>query len=58
MYNYAPGQSPLDPDEAAGLIPEHINTQGPLDEWEQANILAGSKWADKQKKRELLSDPD
>lgn len=34
-----PGNTPLDPDEAAGLIPEHIATQAQLNEWEQRNIL-------------------
>lgn len=33
------GQTPLDPDERAGLIPEHLNTQGDLNDWEQENIL-------------------
>ena len=37
--------TPLDPDEAAGLIPAHIRTQAELNEWEQTNILAGQKWA-------------
>lgn len=32
------GQTPLDPDEAEGLIPSHIETRGELNEWEQANI--------------------
>jgi Fic-DOC domain mobile mystery protein B len=42
---YAPGATPLDPDEVAGLIPDHITTQGQLNEWEQANVLAGQRWA-------------
>ena len=43
--HYPPGASPLDPDEAAGLIPGHISTQGQLNEWEQANVLEGQRWA-------------
>jgi len=55
-FDYAPGATPLDPDEAAGLIPRHITTQGELNEWEQANILEGVQWALKQKKRDLLDE--
>lgn len=55
-FIYAPGATPLDPDEAAGLIPRHIVTQGELNEWEQTNILAGATWALKQKKCNLLDD--
>jgi hypothetical protein len=41
---HSPGATPLDPDEAAGLIPGHIRTQGELNEWEQTNILEASRW--------------
>lgn len=44
MYEYPPGATPLDPDEAAGLIPMHITTQSQLNEWEQMNILEAEKW--------------
>lgn len=40
---HAPGATPLDQDEAAGLIPRHIATQRDLNEWEQANILAAMR---------------
>lgn len=55
---YRPGDTPLDPDEAEGLIPEHITTQGQLNEWEQANIHEGEQWAFNPRGRnrpELLS---
>ena len=39
MFEYPPGATPLDPDEANGLIPKHIATQGQLNEWEQVNLL-------------------
>ncbi len=55
-FHYAPGATPLDPDEAVGLIPRHIVTQSELNEWEQTNILEGVQWALKQKKRELLAE--
>lgn len=46
-----PGQTPPDPDELAGLIPEHITTQAQLNEWEQANILRGQAWGLRHVKR-------
>lgn len=46
--NYAPGATPLDPDEIEGLMPKHITTQGQLNEWEQANILHCEMWLLKQ----------
>lgn len=53
---YPPGATPLDPDEASGLIPDHIRTQSELDAWEQANIIEGLGWARRQKRRELLEE--
>lgn len=57
---HAPGATPLDPDEAAGLIPAHIATQDDLNAWEQANIIQGEDWLRKQLKRKtapnLLSE--
>jgi Fic-DOC domain mobile mystery protein B len=55
-FQYAPGATPLDPDEAAGLVPVHITTQTDLNAWEQANIVLGDRWAARQKKRELLDE--
>lgn len=37
--------TPIDPDEAEGLIPDHITTRGELDELEEANIQEGLVWA-------------
>lgn len=55
-FQYAPGPTPLDPDEAAGLVPVHITTQADLNAWEQANIVSGVRWAARQKRRELLEE--
>lgn len=55
-FRYAPGATPLDPDEAEGLLPSHISTQGDLNAWEQANILEGEQWAARQRKRNLLEE--
>lgn len=53
-FDYAPGATPLDPDEAAGLIPSHIATHAQLNEWEMANIVEGERWAFSRKHKNLL----
>jgi fido (protein-threonine AMPylation protein) len=42
--NAAPGNTPIDPDGQAQLIP-NLATQGELDEWERRNIIEGRDWA-------------
>ena len=49
------GNTPLDEDERTGLIPTHVSTQGPLNEWEQANILEAEQWAFSRKRNDYLS---
>lgn len=51
-----PGQTPLDPDEAAGLKPRHIRTQGELDEWEAQNILKALRWLNRKKALDVLNE--
>jgi len=53
---HAPGATPLDPDEARGLIPRHIRTQAELNQWEQANVLDGSAWAMRARESDVLSE--
>lgn len=48
-FNHAAGATPIDPDEAAGLLPTHISTQEELNAWEEANIVRGEKWALRRK---------
>jgi Fic-DOC domain mobile mystery protein B len=55
-FEYAPGATPLDPDEAQGLIPSHIANQSDLNAWEEANIVDGATWASRQKKADLLTE--
>lgn len=50
------GQTPLDPDEKAGLIPRHIDTKGALNDWEQENILQSTKWLRRAKVPDVLSE--
>jgi len=56
QFIHAPGATPLDPDEAAGLIPRHIATQAELNAWEEANILQGERWAFRQQRRDLFEE--
>ena len=48
-FEYAPGATPIDPDEALGLIPKHISTQADLNAWEEMNIVEGADWIARQK---------
>jgi Fic-DOC domain mobile mystery protein B len=43
LLNTAPGNTPIDPDEFAQLIPS-LATKGELDEWERRNILEAHDW--------------
>jgi Fic-DOC domain mobile mystery protein B len=49
------GSTPIDPDEAEGLIPGHIGTQAELNEWEQANIAAAETWLASRRRVPVLS---
>lgn len=49
------GQTPLDPDEAEGLLPSHLETRGELDEWEQSNIAEGVVWLSRRRGSSILS---
>lgn len=47
----------VDPDEMAGLIPQHVTTQAELNEWEQANIIQAKLWfSNKSLKPEQVLD--
>ncbi len=50
------GLTPLDPDEVAGLIPEHLLTQGELNDWEQENILRAVRWLKRRRSDDVLSE--
>jgi Fic-DOC domain mobile mystery protein B len=43
-FEYAPGATPIDLNEAAGLIPAHLTLQRELNEYEEANILEATEW--------------
>lgn len=53
--DYPTDATPLDPDEAAVLIPGHIATHHQLNEWEAANILKAELWLRRSRHKDLLS---
>lgn len=50
------GQTPLDHDEKAGLITEHLTTKGDLNDWEQENILRAVRWLKRTRSPDVLSE--
>jgi Fic-DOC domain mobile mystery protein B len=55
-FEYPPGATPIDPDEASGLIPAHVRLQAELNEYEETNILAASEWAFSRRRGDPLED--
>lgn len=55
-FDYPEGATPLDPDEAHGLLLSHITTRAELDRWEQENITEAEVWAFRRTPRDILSD--
>lgn len=53
--DYPPGATPIDPDEASGLLLPHITNRSELDRWEQDNIAEAEAWALRRKPKDLLS---
>lgn len=55
-FTYADGATPLDPDSLNGLIPQHIDTQKQLNEWEAQNIKDAKTWAFyKRRQKQILT---
>jgi len=55
-FEYPQGATPLDPDEADGLLLTHITARGELDRWEQDNILEAKAWLDKTKPVDIVNE--
>jgi Fic-DOC domain mobile mystery protein B len=54
-YDYPSGATPIDPDEAEGLLLPHITNRSELDRWEQDNIAEAETWTLRRKPKDLLS---
>jgi Fic-DOC domain mobile mystery protein B len=55
-FRYPAGATPIDPDEAKGLILTHITTLGELNRWEQDNILEAKSWLEKTHPTDILNE--
>lgn len=55
-FDYPEGATPLDPDEARGLLLSHITTRAELDRWEQENITEAEAWAFRRAPRDILTE--
>ncbi|RPI19822.1 MAG: mobile mystery protein B [Ignavibacteriae bacterium] len=56
-FEYPKGATPIDADEAEGLIPSHITLQKELNEWEEHNIAdAALKYYSKEYKADKILD--
>jgi Fic-DOC domain mobile mystery protein B len=53
--DYPAGATPLDPNEADGLIPDYITTQAELNALERENITEATNWADRRKHSDILT---
>jgi Fic-DOC domain mobile mystery protein B len=55
-FEYAPGATPIDADEATGLIPTHITLQSELNEFEEVNILRATEWVFSRRRGDPLDE--
>ena len=53
---YPEGATPIDTDEASGLLLTHITTREELDRWEHDNIIEALAWIDKTKPKDILNE--
>lgn len=53
---YPEGATPINPDEAEGLLLTHITTEGELNRWEQDNIVEALAWIDRTKPTNILNE--
>lgn len=50
------GATPLEPDEAEGILLSHITTRDELNRWEQENIAETEVWAFRRTPADILTD--
>lgn len=56
LFDEPAGATPLDPEERDGLLQSWITYRHELNEAEQANIAAGTAWARRQRRENILSE--
>jgi len=56
IFDAPEGATPLDPDEADGLLITHITTRAELDRWEQENIAETEAWAFRRAHPDILTE--
>jgi len=54
-FEYPEGATPLDADEAQGLLLSHVTNRGELDRWEQENISEAEAWAFRRRPSDILT---
>ena len=54
-HEYPVGATPLDPDDAATLIPSHLTNREQLNDWEMLNVREGEDWAFAKRHENILS---
>jgi len=55
IFDYPEGATPLDVDEAQGLLFSHVTRRGELDRFEQENISEAEEWAFRRKPKDILT---
>lgn len=55
-FEYPEGATPIDPDEAQGLLLPHIRTRAELDRWEQENILEAEEAVFRRRQKDILTE--
>jgi Fic-DOC domain mobile mystery protein B len=56
IFEYPEGATPIDLDEAQGLLLPHIRTRAELDRWEQENISEAEDAVLRRKQRDILTE--
>jgi Fic-DOC domain mobile mystery protein B len=56
IFNYPEGATPIDLDEAQGLLLPHIRTRAELDRWEQENISEAEDAVLRRKQKDVLTE--
>jgi fido (protein-threonine AMPylation protein) len=55
-FDYPEDATPLDPDEAQGLLLSHITSRNELDRWEQENIAEAEARVFRRTPRDILTE--